>query len=65
MCKQKINDMPDKLTIKTILYLHKKFERDGWVTKTEKNWEKYLSLHWENCKYAMWKAEILGEPINY
>lgn len=57
--------MPDKLTIKTIVYLRDKFQRDGWVTKTEENWERYLSFHWEKCKYAVWKAETLGEPINY
>lgn len=57
--------MPDKLTIKTIVYLRKKFERDGWWVKTEENWYKYLSLHWEDCKFALWKAEVFGEPINY
>lgn len=57
--------MPDKLTIKTIVYLRDKFQRDGGVTKTEENWERYLSFHWEKCKYAVWKAETLGEPINY
>lgn len=57
--------MPDKLTIKTILYLREKFERDNWTNKTEESWDKYLALHWNNCYYAIWKAKMLGATINY
>lgn len=60
-----MNILPDKLTIDTIVYLRKKFERDNWQVKTEENWYKYLNNHFGPCRESHWRAMLSKEPVNY